>query len=49
MTGIPAPESLPWMHSVDAKIVRAGEHLEVLTKDIHDYLRAAMESRMMTR
>jgi len=29
------------MHSVDAKIVRAGEHLEVLSKEIHDYLRAA--------
>ena len=29
------------MHSVDAKIVRAGEHLELLSKEIHEYLRAA--------
>lgn len=37
---MPIPNSLPWMESVDAKIARAQEHLEVLHREIHEFLRA---------
>ena len=39
---LPLPSSLPWMESVDAKIVRAGEHLDALTVEIFDSLKAAV-------
>jgi len=35
---MPMPNSLPWMESVDAKMIRAHEHLETLEKEISEYL-----------
>jgi hypothetical protein len=35
---MPLPNSLPWMESVDAKMIRAHEHLEALEREIKDYL-----------
>lgn len=35
---MPLPDSLPWMESVDAKIKRAHEHLDVLDKEIAEFV-----------
>ena len=35
---MPLPNSLPWMESVDAKMIRAHEHLEAIEREIRDYL-----------
>lgn len=35
---MPLPNSLPWMESVDAKMIRAHEHLEKLEKETFQYL-----------
>ena len=37
---MPLPNSLPWMESVDAKMIRAHEHLETLEREIKAYLSA---------
>jgi hypothetical protein len=37
-TTMPLPNSLPWMESVDAKMIRAHEHLETLEREIKEYL-----------
>jgi hypothetical protein len=34
---VPLPKSLPWMESVDAKLVRAHEHLDALESAIREY------------
>jgi hypothetical protein len=38
---MPLPNSLPWMESVDAKIVRAHELFEVLDKEISEFVETA--------
>ena len=35
---MPMPNSLPWMESVDAKMMRAHEHLETLERETSEYL-----------
>ena len=35
---VPLPNSLPWMESVDAKMIRAHEHLETLERETLEYL-----------
>ena len=35
---MPLPNSLPWMESVDAKMIRAHEHFETLTREVNEYL-----------
>lgn len=35
---MPLPNSLPWMESVDAKMIRAHEHIEMLDREITQYL-----------
>lgn len=35
---MPLPNSLPWMESVDAKMIRAFEHLQAFGKEVNDYL-----------
>jgi hypothetical protein len=35
---MPMPNSLPWMESVDAKMIRAHEHLETLERETSEYL-----------
>jgi hypothetical protein len=35
---MPVPNSLPWMESVDAKMIRAHEHLEVLGQELTEWL-----------
>jgi hypothetical protein len=35
---MPLPNSLPWMESVDAKMIRAHEHIETLGREITEYL-----------
>lgn len=35
---MPLPNSLPWMESVDAKMIRAHEHLETFARELDEYL-----------
>jgi hypothetical protein len=35
---MPLPNSLPWMESVDAKMIRAHEHIETLGRETMEYL-----------
>jgi hypothetical protein len=35
---MPIPNSLPWMESVDAKMIRAHEHLETFAREVDEYL-----------
>jgi len=35
---MPLPNSLPWMESVDAKMIRAYEHLQTLSREVDEYL-----------
>jgi hypothetical protein len=37
---MPLPNSLPWMESVDAKMIRAHEHYETFAREIDEYLSA---------
>ncbi|MBV9760029.1 MAG: hypothetical protein JO340_05650 [Acidobacteriaceae bacterium] len=35
---MPVPNSLAWMESVDAKMIRAHEHLETFAREADEYL-----------
>jgi len=35
---MPMPNSLPWMESVDAKMIRAHEHLQMFDWELTEYL-----------
>jgi hypothetical protein len=42
---MPLPDSLPWMESVDAKMIRAHEHLEGFERESREYL-ASIDFKM---
>ena len=44
---VPLPDSLPWMESVDAKIVRAQEHLSNLEVEAHQFLKSAVHKTLL--
>src|SRR5215831_1804049 len=44
---MPPPDSLPWMGSVDAKIARAGEHLEAINTEIFAFLKTTKRNNVL--